>query len=100
MAALQIGLGTTIDCQTSGDGRRNAACGLLGVQPITLAGAIAWLVHARDYDDATYGMGWPTDLVDADWREGRAAGCLEDTRSWQYFLIAYLIEDLPGPTAA
>jgi len=59
------------------------------------------LVYARDYDDASYGMGRPTDLVDADWREGRGAGCLEDTRSWQYFLIVNLIEDLPGlvPTA-
>jgi|KBSMisStaDraftv2_1062788.scaffolds.fasta_scaffold1777527_1 hypothetical protein len=55
---------------------------------------------ARDYDDAFHGLGWPADLVDADWREGQA-GRLEDTRSWQYFLIANLIEDLSGlvPTA-
>jgi hypothetical protein len=58
--------------------------------------------HAPDYDDAIYGMGWPTDLVDADWRAGHAGYCVKDTRSWQYFLIAGLIEDLPRlvPTAA
>ena len=39
-----------------------------------LIDATAELVDlGRDYDDASHGMGWPTDLVDADWREGRAA---------------------------
>jgi hypothetical protein len=76
------------------DVEKDAACDLLNIRPTTLAGVIALLAHARDYD--TDGMGWPDQLVDSDWRAGHAADCVEDTRSWQYFLIANLTEILPA----
>ena len=50
----------------------------------TLAGVIALLTYARDQD--IDGMAWPADLVDPE---------VKGTRSWQYFLIANLIDDLP-----
>ena len=82
----------------AGEAEADAACDLLSVTPTTVAGVIALLVHARDYD--TDGMGFPDQLLDGDWRAGYSADCVEDTRSWQYFLIANLIEILPGIVGA
>jgi hypothetical protein len=39
-----------------------AAYELLNVEPTTMAGVIALLTYACDYDDATHGMGWPEDI--------------------------------------
>jgi hypothetical protein len=64
------------------DDERDAACDFLNIHPTTLAGLIALLTHARDYD--TDGMGWPDQLVDD-----------EDSGTWQYFLIDNLIKILP-----
>ncbi len=64
----------------------DAAIELLGIYPTTVAGAIALLTYARDYDNATFGMGWPIDLID---------DTLEGTRNWHSFLIANLVEVLP-----
>jgi hypothetical protein len=74
----------------------DAACDLLSVAPTTVAGVVALLTHARDYD--TDGMGFPDHLIDGDWRAGYHAGCVEDTRSWQHYLIDNLIEILPKLT--
>jgi hypothetical protein len=71
----------------------DTACALLNIRPTTLAGVIALLDHARDYD--IDGMGWPDRLVDSDWRAGRSAK-FGDARTWQYHLIAHLAEVLPG----
>jgi hypothetical protein len=76
------------------DDERDAACDLLSIHPSTMVGVIALLAYARDHD--TDGMGWPDELLDGDWRAGYSADCLEDTRSWQYFLIANLVEILPA----
>lgn len=64
----------------------DAALVLLGIYPTTLAGAMALLTYARDYDNVTFGMGWPIDLED---------DTLEGTRNWHSFLIANLVEVLP-----
>ena len=71
----------------------DTACALLNIRPTTLAGVIALLDHARDYD--IDGMGWPDRLVDSDWRAGCSAK-FGDARTWQYHLIAHLAEVLPG----
>jgi hypothetical protein len=63
-----------------------AAYALLNVDPTTLAGVIALLTYATEYDDATYGMGWPNDIEAED---------LSNTRTWQYFVIANLTDILP-----
>jgi hypothetical protein len=64
-----------------------AAYELLNVDPTTMAGVVALLTYACDHDDAAHGMGWP---------EAIACEEAKDTRSWQYFLIANLVEILPG----
>jgi hypothetical protein len=51
-----------------------------------MAGLIALLTYACDYDDATYGLGWPDNI---ECEEVKA------TRTWQYFLISNLTEILP-----
>jgi len=42
-------------------------------------------------------MAWAfqTILIDGDSRRGYSADCVEDTRSWQHFLIANLVEIYP-----
>jgi hypothetical protein len=75
------------------DAEADAACDLLSVTPTTVAGVVALLAHARDYD--TDGMGFPSHMIDGDWRAGHSAYCVEDSRSWQYFLISNLVEILP-----
>jgi hypothetical protein len=81
----------------AGEAEADAACDLLSVAPTTLAGVVALLVHARDYH--TDGMGFPDHLIDGDWRAGYYADCVEDTGSWQSFLISNLIKILPAVTA-
>jgi hypothetical protein len=63
-----------------------AACDLLSVEVTTFAGAIDLLKYARDYDDATFGKGWPTELVGDE---------VKHSRTWHYFLIAKLADVLP-----
>lgn len=63
-----------------------AAYALLDVKPTTMAGVIALLTYSEEHDDANHGMGWPENI-----------GCeeLNNSRTWQYFLINSLIEILP-----
>lgn len=63
-----------------------AAYALLDDNPTTLAGVIALLTYATEYDDATDGMGWPCDVEPAEER---------GNRTWQYFVIANLVDILP-----
>ena len=41
-------------------------------------------------------MGFPDRLIDGGWRAGFRADFRDGARSWQYFLIANLIEILPS----
>jgi hypothetical protein len=81
------------DIEEAHEAEADAACDLLSVTPTTIAGVVALLAHARDYD--IDGMGFPSHVVDGNWRAGHSADCVEDTRSWQYFLISNLVEVLP-----
>ncbi|KRR22281.1 hypothetical protein [Bradyrhizobium retamae] len=67
---------------------QDAAYELLKIDPTTPAGVIALLTYACDYDEATHGMGWPQDV---------RANDLSGTRTWQYFVIAGLVDILPKP---
>jgi hypothetical protein len=66
---------------------QEAAYALLNVDPITAGGRHCVAGYARDYDDASYGMGRPDDITDDE---------LKGNRTWQYFGIANLVEILPG----